>query len=89
MNLIPLSSIQIAGDRQNLLIAQKELDTWEGRHYAADQDYRFAKATLDAQRYVAEAAVVQKRADAAGQQREYRRQLQHVQDLDFHAVKKL
>ena len=73
--------LQIARDRQKLLTAQKVLEGWEGKHYAADQDYRFAKATLDAQRYVAEAAVVQKRADAARQQREYRRQLQHVQDL--------
>src|SRR6266481_4859602 len=55
----------IAAHREQYTIAQKDLDAWEGKHYAADQDYRFAKAVLDAQRYEAEAAVVQKRKDAA------------------------
>src|SRR5437667_6667180 len=37
----------IARHRQQYLFAQKDLDSWEGKHYAADQDYRFAKANLD------------------------------------------
>ena len=64
------------------MVAQKDLDTWEGNHYAADQDYRFAKANLDAQRYIAEAAVVQKRKDAANQQAQYKKQEKHVTDLN-------
>src|SRR5204863_4711372 len=64
------------------LSAQKDLDSREGIHYAADQDYRFAKARLDAQRYIAEAAVVQKRKDAQEQQAEYKQQEQHVTELN-------
>ena len=45
----------IARHRSQYVGAQKDLDSWEGIHYAADQDYRFAKARLDAQRYIAEA----------------------------------
>jgi mono/diheme cytochrome c family protein len=78
------SDVEIARHRQSYLVAQKELDGWEGKHYAADQDYRFAKANLDAQRYVAELSVVQHRADAAAQQAEYKRQSDHVQDLLLH-----
>src|SRR5438128_9161134 len=76
------SEIDIAQHRTQYLTAQKDLDTWEGIHYAADQDYRFAKARLDAQRYIAEAAVVEKRRDAAQQQAEYKRQEQHDTDLN-------
>lgn len=71
----------IAQHRAQYVIAQKDLDSWEGKHYAADQDYRFAKANLDATRYEAEAAVVQKRPDAAAQQKEYERQTKHLADL--------
>src|SRR4051812_17289399 len=53
------TELEIARHRQQYLLAQRDLDSWEGRHYAADQDYRFAKANLDAQRYVAELSVVQ------------------------------
>ena len=53
----------------------------EGDHYRADQDYRFAKANLDAQRYITEASVVQHRSDAAQQQAEYERQTEHLADL--------
>src|SRR5436309_1331708 len=74
----------IAGHRAQYMLAQKELDSWEGKHYAADEDYRFAKANLDAQRYVAELSVVQKREDAAAQQADYRRQSDHVQNLLLH-----
>src|SRR5207245_2680953 len=73
----------IAAHRTQYLSAQKDLDTWEGIHYAADQDYRFAKARLDAQRYIAEASIVEKRRDAAKQQAEYKRQEQHVTDLNI------
>src|SRR5438132_673536 len=73
----------IARHRSQYVGAQKDLDSWEGIHYAADQDYRFAKARLDAQRYIAEASVVEKRRDAAQQQAEYKRQEQHVTDLNI------
>jgi cytochrome c2 len=76
------SEIEIAEHRSQYVLAQKDLDTWEGIHYAADQDYRFAKARLDAQRYIAEASVVQKRKDAAAQQTEYKQQEKHVTDLN-------
>ena len=39
-HLVPMISLGNAFD-------DAELDEWEGRHYAADQDYRFAKAVLD------------------------------------------
>ncbi|MGZ8797826.1 MAG: c-type cytochrome, partial [Thermoanaerobaculia bacterium] len=73
--------LEIAKDRDQYVIAQRELDSWEGKHYAADEDYRFAKAKLDAQRYDAETSAVQRRSDAAAQQAEYKRQEQHVNDL--------
>ena len=75
------SEIQLARHRNEYLLAQKDLDTWEGDHYRADQDYRFAKANLDAQRYNAETAIVQKREDAAQQQAEYVRQQKHLDEL--------
>lgn len=78
------ADVDIARHRREYLSAQKDLDSWEGNHYAADQDYRFAKATLDAQRYIAELAVVQHRADAGQQQAEYNRQAKHVNDLNVH-----
>jgi len=73
--------LEIAKNRDQYVIAQRELDRWEGKHYAADEDYRFAKAKLDAQRYNAEASLVEKRADAKAQQAEYLRQNDHVQAL--------
>ncbi len=76
------ADLDIAAHREQYLIAQKDLDSWDGQHYAADQDYRFAKATLDAQRYIAEISVVQHRGDAQQQQAEYRRQATHVNDLN-------
>ena len=75
--------VEIAKHRDEYVAAQKELDLWEGRHYAADQDYRFAKARLDAQRYITESATVQNRADAKEQQEEYARQQQHLSDLNL------
>ena len=76
------AEVDIAQHRAQYVVAQKDLDTWEGIHYAADQDYRFAKARLDAQRYIAEASLVQKRKDAQEQQAEYKQQEKHVTDLN-------
>jgi len=73
----------IALHRNEFLAAQKELDRQEGRHYAADQDYRFAKAVLDADRYETEAATVQHRADAAERRRHYAELTAHVNDLQL------
>src|SRR5438477_1824823 len=75
--------VVIAQHRAQYVVAQKELDSWEGKHYAADQNFRFAKANLDAKRYEAEAAVVQKRPDAAAQQQDYERQTKHLNDLQL------
>src|SRR5205809_1067683 len=56
---VQANEVEIARHRQQYLLAQKDLDGWEGRHYAADQDYRFAKANLDAQRYISELSIAQ------------------------------
>ncbi|HEX8619125.1 MAG TPA: c-type cytochrome [Thermoanaerobaculia bacterium] len=74
--------IEIARNRGDYLEAQKDLEAWEGRHYAADQDYRFSKALLDAKRYEAEAAIVQHRHDADEKQREYRALGEKVNQLN-------
>jgi cytochrome c2 len=63
--------VEIARNRDQYLEAQKALDHWEGKHYAADQDYRFAKALLDAKRYEVEAAIVQHRDNRDQKQREF------------------
>src|SRR5205809_5291175 len=75
------NSLELAGHRDQYLSAQKALDAVEGDHYRADQDYRFAKANLDAQRYITEASVVQHLADAAKQQAEFEKQTKHLADL--------
>jgi mono/diheme cytochrome c family protein len=75
--------VEIAKNRDQYLNVQKELDQWEGQHYAADQDYRFAKAKLDAQRYQLETSVLQHRSDAPDQQRTYDAMLAHVNDLNL------
>src|SRR5712691_6234297 len=75
--------IEIAKHRDEYVAAQKELDVREGRHYAADQDFRFAKARLDAQRYITETSIVEHRADAREQEAEYVRQQQHLADLNL------
>ena len=77
------SEVQIAKHRAAYVLAQKDLDAWEGEHYKADEDYRFAKANLDAQRYIAETSTVQKRADAKQQLAEYNRQNDHVNALNL------
>src|SRR5258708_36887972 len=74
----------MARHRDQFILAQKGFDAWEGEHYRADQDYRFGKATLDAQRYNAETSTVQHRGDAKQQQAEYERQTKHVNDLQLH-----
>ncbi|HSP16160.1 MAG TPA: c-type cytochrome [Thermoanaerobaculia bacterium] len=75
--------VVIARHRDEYVAAQKDLDDWEGKHYAADQDYRFAKAVLDARRYELEMAVLQRRPDRAEQRREYDKLAQHVNDLNL------
>jgi cytochrome c2 len=63
--------VEVARQRNDYLLAQRNLEEWEGKHYAADQDYRFAKAVLDAKRYELEAAVVQHLHDVKERQRAY------------------
>jgi mono/diheme cytochrome c family protein len=75
--------VAIARDRQSLIAAQRELDGWEGKHYAADQDYRFAKALLDAKRYELETAIVQKLPSRAQKQREYDELTERVNRLNL------
>src|ERR1051326_950291 len=77
------NEVELARHRAQFVLGQSDLDSWEGAHYGADEDYRFGKANLDAQRYNAETSVVQHRADAAAQQAEYHRQEKHVQDLQL------
>ena len=81
--LVRDNEVDIARHREQYTLAQKELDHWEGEHYAADQDYRFSKANLDAQRYIAETSLVQKRSDAQPQLLEYKRQERHTTDLQL------
>ena len=80
---IKQQNVAIAQERDQYLQAQKDLDAWEGKHYAADEDYRFAKAVLDAKRYDAETSRIQKRADRAQAQREFEYYVKHVQDLQL------
>src|ERR1041384_5362383 len=63
--------VEIAKHREKYTAAQADLKEWEGKHYAADQNYRFAKALLDAKRYELEEAIVQKRDTKPQKQREY------------------
>jgi cytochrome c2 len=75
--------VELAGHRDQYRRAQDENDRWEGRHYAADEDYRFAKASLDAKRYEAEMATLQKRSDAGRQQQDYAVMTRHVNELQL------
>ena len=75
--------VEIARNRNAYLEAQKALDEWEGKHYAADQNYRFAKAVLDAKRYELEAATVQHRHDVKERQREYDTRNAHLAQLNL------
>lgn len=72
---------EIARNRESYRRAQRSLDDWEGKHYAADQDYRFAKAKLDAMRYDAETSLVQKRDDAGDLQQAFLKQRNHLDRL--------
>lgn len=75
--------VEVARNRNAYLEAQKDLDDWEGKHYAADQNYRFAKAVLDAKRYELEAAMVQHRRDVHERQKEYDERNAHVTHLNL------
>jgi len=75
--------VVIARHREQYVVAQRDLDSWEGKHYAADQDYRFAKARLDAARYEMETAIVQKQSDRVQKQREYEDLVKHVDQLNL------
>jgi cytochrome c2 len=75
--------VEIAKNRRNYVVAQKNLEDWEGKHYAADQDYRFAKAVLDAKRYELEASVVQHRHDEHERRRAYDEQNAKVDQLNL------
>jgi mono/diheme cytochrome c family protein/cbb3-type cytochrome oxidase cytochrome c subunit len=77
------NEVELAKHRAQYILAQKELDHLEGEHYAADQDYRFAKANYDAQRYITETAIVQKQPDAQKQIAEFRRQGEHLDQLNL------
>ncbi|HVT43516.1 MAG TPA: hypothetical protein VMT00_03920 [Thermoanaerobaculia bacterium] len=72
---------EIARNREGYRSAQNELRSWEGRHYAADQNFRFAKATLDALRYEAEVAALKKRRNADRKREEYEAQSARVEEL--------
>ncbi|HYO76510.1 MAG TPA: c-type cytochrome [Thermoanaerobaculia bacterium] len=74
--------VEVARQRNDYVDAQKQLDAWEGKHYAADQDYRFAKALLDAKRYEVEAAIVQHRHDAHQKEIDYREMTDKVNRLN-------
>ncbi len=75
--------VEIAKNRDAYVDAQKVLDGWEGKHYAADQDYRFAKATLDAQRYILESSIVQHRSDEHENQKKYDELFARVNNLNL------
>ncbi|HUP44395.1 MAG TPA: c-type cytochrome, partial [Thermoanaerobaculia bacterium] len=77
---IKTRQVEIARDREDLVRAQKDLEDWEGKHYAADQDYRFAKALLDAKRYELESAIIQERPSEA-KQREFDELNERVDNL--------
>jgi mono/diheme cytochrome c family protein len=75
--------VDIARHRDAYLDAQKVLDEWEGKHYAADQDYRFTKAKLDAARYTLEVSIVQHRDDVKEHQRAFDDLTARVRDLNL------
>lgn len=80
---VSAQELTIARHREQYVLAQKNLEEWEGKHYAADEDYRFAKAKLDAKRYQLETAIVKKSADRPRQQREFDEQTRQVNDLQL------
>jgi cytochrome c2 len=79
---IRAGEVELAGHRDHYVEAQRRLEEWEGKHYGADQDYRFAKAVLDAKRYELEAAVVHQQSDRARKQRSFDDQTSLVDRLN-------
>lgn len=75
--------VEVARQRADYVEAQKVLDEWEGKHYAADQDYRFAKALMDAKRYEVEAAETQHRGDPKQKKREFEELTRRVDRLNL------
>ncbi len=75
--------IDIADHRNQLILAQRDLDRWEGIHYAANEDYQFAKARLDAQRYITTMAIEQHSPNAKRQQAIYARQSKNLDALNL------
>jgi cytochrome c2 len=78
---VALAEEEIARRRRDYRGAQERFQDWEGRLYAADQDYRFAKATLDALRYDAEVAKLQKKSGWQEKVREYEDLTRRVDEL--------
>jgi mono/diheme cytochrome c family protein/cytochrome c551/c552 len=74
----------IATHRREYVTAQKDLDEWEGKHYAADQDYRFTKATLDAKRYDLETAITQNLPELKQRRKEFDGLVAKLHALDVH-----
>ncbi|MEO8381908.1 MAG: c-type cytochrome [Acidobacteriota bacterium] len=79
--------LELARHRDAYQAAQRDLDMWNGRHYAADQNYRFTKALLDAKRYEVEAAIVQRRPDRNQKQREFDELTARVRNLSLELQK--
>jgi hypothetical protein len=75
--------VELARQRNAFVEAQKSFDSWEGKHYAADQNYRFAKALLDAKRYEIEAAIVHHSPDEKKKEREYNELTERVRVLSL------
>jgi cytochrome c2 len=80
---VKAQELTIAKHREQYVLAQRDLDDWEGKHYAADEDYRFAKANLDAQRYELEIAVTQHARNLPAKQKQYDDLNKHVNDLQL------
>ncbi len=80
---VKAQELTIAKHREQYVLAQKDFDDWEGKHYAADEDYRFAKANLDAQRYELETAITQHAKNLPAKQKQYDDLNNHVNDLQL------
>jgi len=78
---VKVAEQEIAANRREYRDAQRLVDDWEGKFYAADQNYRFSKATLDALRYDAEIAKQQKRPGWQSKVKEYEELTARVNDL--------
>lgn len=78
---VQLAEQEIAAQRRDFRAAQRRLEDWNGKLYAADQDYRFTKAILDAVRYDAEVAKQQKRRGWREKVKEYEDLSRRVDEL--------